>query len=347
MSTPRILHLLPHRGGGGDIYVGLLERLDGYAHDREYLSRHVRATAALPSLVTGWPRAARAARQADLVHVHGDTGTLLALPFVRGRAWVWTTHGLHMLRRSEGVRRRLVQAGLRRAIKSSAMTVCTSAAERDELSALGLVRASADRVTDVPVGIPFTPPGPDVRGAVRAELGVDDSTTLYAFVGTLEPRKAPLLAAQAAIEARDAGAPVVLLVVGDGPLRGELEALAGEAVRPLGFRDDVDRLMAASDAFVLPSTREGLPLALLEAMSHGLVPIVADDPGSREAVGDAGIAVPAGDVSALARAIAELAENRGERDRLAVAARERYGERFRLDRFLAAMDAVYGEALSL
>ena len=187
--------------------------------------------------------------------------------------------------------------------------------------------------------------GPDAREAVRAELGIDEAATLCVFAGTLEPRKAPLLAARAAIDAHRPETPVVLLVVGDGPLRGEVEALAGDVVRPLGFRDDVNRLMAASDVFVLPSTREGLPLALLEAMSHGLVPIVADEPGSLEAVGEAGIAVPAGDLTALASAIAELARNRGERDRLAGAARERYEERFRLERFLAAMDSVYRRAL--
>jgi len=223
------------------------------------------------------------------------------------------------------------------------MTVCTSAAERDELFALGL--GAPDRVTEVPVGIPDASPGPDVRAAVRAELDIDDATTLCVFVGTLEPRKAPLLAARAVIEARSANADVVLLVVGDGPLRGQLEALAGDGVRPLGFRRDVDRLMAASDVFILPSTREGLSLALLEAMSHGLVPIVADDPGSREAIGDAGVAIPAGDLTALASALAVLSRGRGERERLAGAARERYAGRFQLERFLALMDSVYRRAL--
>ena len=66
---------------------------------------------------------------------------------------------------------------------------------------------------------------------------------------------------------RRAGAPFVLLVAGDGPLAG---ALAGERVRMLGQRDDVPALLAAADILVLPSAREGLSFALLEAMAAGL-----------------------------------------------------------------------------
>lgn len=345
MSPPRILHLLPHRGGGGEVYVDLLERLDAYAHERAYLSRHVRAVAALPSIVTGWPRTARAACEADLVHVHGDTGTLLALPALRGRRWIWTTHGLHLLRRAHGPRRALVAPGLRRAVRSAAATVCTSSAELAELAALVGGRPEAAKLERAIVGIAPASPPPDARSSTRAELALGDETTVCLFAGTLEPRKEPLLAARAVIEARRTGADVALLVAGEGPLRAELEALAGETVRTLGFRDDLDRLMAAADVFVMPSTREGLPLALLEAMSHGLVPVVAQEPGTVEAIGDGGVSVPAGDVQALTAALVELAEHPSRRERLAYAARERCEREFGLDRFLGEMDAIYRRAL--
>ena len=65
-----------------------------------------------------------------------------------------------------------------------------------------------------------------------------------------------------------------------------------------------DRLLAAADAFVMPSEREGLSLAVLEAMGRGLPVVVSDGAGNPEAVGDAGIVVPLGDVSALAAALA-------------------------------------------
>jgi glycosyltransferase involved in cell wall biosynthesis len=223
--------------------------------------------------------------------------------------------------------------------------VCSSSAELAELATLVGGRPEAAKLERVIVGIEPASPDSGARSSVRAELELGETTTVCLFAGSLEPRKEPLLAARAVLEARSSGADVALLVAGDGPLRAELEALAGETVRTLGFRDDLGRLMAASDLFVMPSTREGLPLALLEAMGHGLVPVVAREPGSVEAIGDAGVSVPAGDVGALANAFAELARDGSRRRRLGEAARERREREFELDRFLGEMDAVYRRAL--
>ena len=77
---------------------------------------------------------------------------------------------------------------------------------------------------------------------------------------------------------------MLVLVAGDGPERDALEqqakalSLDDRAVRFLGARTDVDDLLCAADFFVLPSDTEGLPLSVLEAMSHGL-PIVASRVG--------------------------------------------------------------------
>lgn len=342
--APRILHVLPHPGGGGEVYVDLLARLERYSHERLYLSRHVRPAAAAPSLAAGLLRTARRGRQVDLVHVHGDTSALLVARLLGRRPWLWTTHGLHLVRRSRGTQDAVVSAGMRHAIRRAAATVCSSSAELDDLAALVGGRPGRERLARVIVGIPAPSVAPDARAAVRAELGIADATTVCLFAASLEPRKEPGLAARAVIEARGVGSDVVLVMAGDGPLRGELEALAGEGVRLVGFRDDLDRLMAAADVFVMPSTREGLPLALLEAMSQGVVPVVAEEPGSIEAIGETGISVPAGDVAALADAIADLARNRDERARLGNAARERQRREFALERFLGEMDAIYGRA---
>jgi glycosyltransferase involved in cell wall biosynthesis len=132
-------------------------------------------------------------------------------------------------------------------------------------------------------------------------------------------------------------------VAGDGPLA---DRVRGEGVRALGFREDTARLLAASDLFVLPSAREGLSLALLEAMGHGLPCVVSDDPGNREAVGDAGVVHPVGDAPALAEALAALAADPDKRARLGAAARARVQERFTLERFLGDMRGVLDDVLS-
>src|SRR5207248_4687947 len=99
-----------------------------------------------------------------------------------------------------------------------------------------------------------------------------------------------------------AGAPVTLLVAGEGPLAGAVERQAGDGVRPLGRRDDPEALLAATDALVMPSRREGMSMAVLEAMGRGVAVVVSDGAGNPETVGDAGLVTPAGDEAALAEA---------------------------------------------
>ena len=125
------------------------------------------------------------------------------------------------------------------------------------------------------------------------------------WVGSLDERRDPLAVVRAAEQTS-----TTLLIVGDGPLRPEVERAAGAHVHMLGQRNDVPNLLRASDFFVLMSQREGLSFALLEAMACGLPAIVADIPENIEAVGDTGLAVPYGDEEATAAAFRRLAARR-------------------------------------
>ncbi|UCF67345.1 MAG: GT4 family glycosyltransferase PelF [Acidobacteriota bacterium] len=128
-----------------------------------------------------------------------------------------------------------------------------------------------------------------------------------------------------------------LRVVGEGPERVALEALAHELglddrVEFLGFRDDVIELLSQLDLFLLPSLTEGIPLALLEAMASGL-PVVATKVGGVPEVIEAGLSgvlVPADDVEALAGAISELLEQAERRKALGRAAARRIEAHFSL-----------------
>ena len=327
--------MLPHRGGGAETYIDLLETMDGYVHERVPLASARTALAAGPSIATGYPGLVRRARAADLVHAHGDVAAVLALPLLRTRPSVWTTHGLHFLRRAPGPFGRAVAA----TIRATAQTICTSDAERDELRAL----VDSPKLVTVHNGIVLPArPSPQERSAAREQLGVDGVVAL--FLGQLEERKAPLVAVEAARAARAQGAPVVLLVAGDGPLAGEVAAAAGDAVRPLGFRDAVPTLLAAADVLVMPSEREGLSFAVLEAMGRGVAMLVSDGAGNPEAVGDAGVVVPTGDVAAFTRELVRLATDDAARTALGEAARERVARDFTAERLVAGVRAAYERA---
>ena len=143
---------------------------------------------------------------------------------------------------------------------------------------------------------------------VRRRLGIGEDAPLFGTVGRLVPVKGLAYFLEAARGLLEVLPEARFLVVGDGPLRPELERRARElgiarAVKFSGFRADVLDIVNALDVFVMPSIHEGLPMALLEATALGK-PIVASAVGGIPEVLDdlRGWLVPPRDVPALTRA---------------------------------------------
>ena len=343
---PTVLHVLPHPGGGAETYIDLLEGLPGYRHERVALSTTRSRLWGVPSTIAGRRRVGRLARDADLVHLHGDMAAMIAAPAVRGRPLVITTHGLHRLRRSQGVAASLVRHRLGAAVEASARTICIVEAEREDLAAV-LPGELQSRLVVVPNGVASSEPAdPEQRARARRALGLDDGEVAALFVGQLEERKDPLGAIAAVEAARAGGADIVLLLAGGGPLEDEVHAKRGPGVRPLGHRGDMEDLYIAADIFLMPSRREGMSFALLEAMAHGLAPVVSDGPGHEETVGSAGVLFPAGDRGAMADGLTALAVDPEARTQLGAAARERIRAELSLERFLAGTGDQYEAALA-
>jgi glycosyltransferase involved in cell wall biosynthesis len=333
-SERSVLHVLPHAGGGGDTYVDVLEPMAGYAVERAYL-----APARKPGPTTvarGLADVLKAARATDLLHVHGEiTGTLF-LPFLVARPSVVTLHGLHLLRRVDGLRRRAAEVNLQALLRAADRTICVSNAEREVL--LGVV-GDGGRTRVIHNGTRPTEPR-DATG-LRRELGFTDADVVGIWVGSLDERRDPVAVVRAAERTA-----TPLLIVGDGHLRADVERAAEGYVRVLGQRSDVEQLLDAADFFVLMSEREGFSFALLEAMAHGLPAIVADIPENIEAIGDSGIAVPYGDADATAAAMRKLTEDGDRRQALAARARNRIAEQFSAEQMIERTRALYDEVLA-
>jgi glycosyltransferase involved in cell wall biosynthesis len=339
-----VLHVLPHPGGGAETYIDLLEGLDGFEHERIALSVTRSRLRGVPSVLGRLRKVRRLAREADVVHVHGDMAAMLVAPGLHRRPLVITTHGLHRLRRSTGLAGRLVRRRLRAAVAASAVTICIARDEREDLAA-ALPPSLHGRLVVVANGVPGVAADPERRREARETLGLADEVGVL-FVGQLEERKDPLGAIAAVEAARQRGAELVLLIAGGGPLEQEVAAREGPAVRALGHREDLGALYAAADLFLLPSHREGMSFALLEAMAHGLTPVVADGTGNAETVGEAGVVFPAGDVKAMSARLADLAADPGARARLGAAARERIATELSLERFLDEAREQYESAIA-
>lgn len=343
MSEPTVLHVLPHPGQGGERYLDALSAMEGFRFERFFLTEGRGRIEAL----RGARRARRAAQDADLVHVHGDASVLLCLRILRSRPSVITFHGLHLYRRLGGVRRRLVKNRLRRAIRFARLTICTSDSElRDAAAIAG--RAGEGRLVQIDNGIEDPgPPDPERRRAAREELGLSGSDVAVLYVGQLEKRKGVLDLLAALQSARSEGAPLIGLIAGDGPLRDQVERRAEAAgARVLGQRDDVPSLLEAADVFVLPSEREGLSIALLEAMAKGRACVVSDGPGNPDAVGEAGMVFSYGEPEALAGALVKLSGDPSRRASLGSQARARFVGRFTAERMVEKTREAYERALS-
>jgi glycosyltransferase involved in cell wall biosynthesis len=156
------------------------------------------------------------------------------------------------------------------------------------------------------VGPPL-PPGD--RAALTRELGIPEGRKLAVSVGRLAPVKNHVVAVRALAEVPEA----VLILVGEGPLRAELEreaAALGVRGRVVfaGFRSDARALMAAADAVVIPSISEGRPLVALEAAAAGTVIVASSVRGLADLLTDGqdGLLVAPDDPHALAEALCRV-----------------------------------------
>lgn len=180
------------------------------------------------------------------------------------------------------------------------------------------------------------------------------------FVGRLIERKGAEFAIRAVAELRGRGRGVSLTVVGDGPERPRLEALA----RELGAQDAVEFAGAlphdavsahyrSASVLLMPAVtdwkgeQEGFGMVLVEAMASGL-PVVATRSGGIPDVvadGTTGLLVPERDASALARAAATLLDDPAQAGALAAAARRELDDRFSPDTIARGFDTVYRRAV--
>ena len=137
---------------------------------------------------------------------------------------------------------------------------------------------SRDKVVVIPNGVDFDRFA-KAEPADRAEFGMESCDRLFLFVGRLDPQKGILLLLEAFAELTSTHSDVRLLIVGDGPLRADVERFVDSAglhsrVHLTGRRDDVPQIMKAVDCFVLPSLWEGMPNVVLEAMA-ACIPVIA------------------------------------------------------------------------
>ena len=267
------------------------------------------------------------------------TRGLVAAMLARTPAIVVTQQLYSTLGQQQRLRQRALSQGVHRYI-------AVSQAMADEMARDRVVPRRKLRVVRNSVAVDrfSTLPADTLRGELTG--GTDRPVVLT--LARLNLRKGIATLIEAAALVPDAA----FVVAGEGEDRPRFESMIrerglGDRVRLLGQRRDVPALLASSDAFVLPSAREGLPLSVLEAMAAGVPVIATAIPGTDEVVTDeqTGLLFPPGDAGALARCLRRLLGDRELAARLISTARARVQAEFSADGMARRVEMVYHELL--
>jgi glycosyltransferase involved in cell wall biosynthesis len=300
-----------------------------------------------------------------IVHTHmakaGTLGRLAALAYNRttGRRapakLVHTYHG-HVLEGYFGAAKTRLFVDVERTLAAATdRIVAISPRIRDELIDEYRIGHSA-QYRIVPLGFDLerlAAIDASARRMARMQLQIPEGTQVVTTVGRLTAIKDHRLFLEVARRVSGLWPSTIFLIVGDGELRGELEASAaalgiGERVQFLGWRRDLETVYGATDIFLLTSRNEGTPVALIESLAAGCAGVSTDVGGVGDVVdSDAvGLLAPDGDAEALAARVASLLADAPRRQVMREAGRRVVLGRYELTRLVSDVASLYRDLLT-
>lgn len=185
--------------------------------------------------------------------------------------------------------------------------------------------------------------------SLRAQLAIEEGASVVGTISSLTPHKGHAYLIQAAVKVHDSWPAAKFLIVGDGLLRKTLEEQAGRlniasSVIFAGIQKNIPEVLSLMDVFVLPSySREGLGIAIIEAMAAGK-PVVATNIGGIPEVvkdGETGYLAPPQNPEALAQAIIKLLQNPTNAKAMGKQGRIRFEKKFTKKRMLSEVENLY------
>jgi glycosyltransferase involved in cell wall biosynthesis len=282
----------------------------------------------------------------DLVHAHtSKPGAFARLAAARTRTPVlYTPHGWAFSYAGGDAARAMFHRAERALAKRGGLVHCVSEAEADLAAAQGVV--PAERLRVVPNAVPAPKAAdPERLSILRRELGIAPEEPVALMAARLAPPKDPLAFLDAARRVADQVRGRFLLA-GDGPLLDECREARAPRVLVLGSREDVPDLLAIADAAVLATRYDACPYFALEAAAAGK-PLVAPADFVPGALAPGLVPYHPDDPDALARVLGHLLDSDAapRRVSLGAAARRAWEARFTPERWIAAMEALYDEAI--
>ena len=300
----------------------------------------------------------RLVARVDILHLHGARAALFGRLAAASLGWrrprlVYTIHGFAAPHYPQ-LRRGLLLAIERALAPLTGCFIAVCRAEREALLAAGVARSVQVQVVWNGVHVTRFQDVRLERAAWRAAQGVPPDAFLITTVCRLhKPRDFDTLLRAFRPVAGDCPT-AHLLIVGDGPLRSQIEQQIGalsltQRVTLSGWRDDLPAVYSVSDVYTLTTWGwEGLPLTVLEAMAAGLPVIATSAGGVPEAMvnGETGLLVARCDVEELAKALRTLIEHPVQRRTMGAAGRARAEIHFTVGRMVAETTTIYTELVT-
>jgi len=281
-----------------------------------------------------------------LIHTH-HLGQLMYAGIagrLAGARVIHTEHEFYTLSRRRA--RRLLR------VLSALADVVTAVAEPVAEFLRDQVGIPAGKIRTIPNGVDIAR-FQSARPIKRSDWGWRDEDVVIGCVARLEPEKGHAVLLDAFRRLHERNPRARLLLIGEGGERERLTATAealglNGSVRFLGVRGDIPELFASCDVVTLASSREGLPMVLLEAMAAGKAVVATGVGGVPEVIQDGrtGLLVRPGDAEAMAEALEGLIADREKRQSLAAKALEVVQSRYSFERTLKEYETVYEAVLS-
>ncbi|MFO8080699.1 MAG: glycosyltransferase family 4 protein [Armatimonadota bacterium] len=291
------------------------------------------------------------ANEFDVIHTHSSKAGFLG----RVAAWrarnpavrVHSPHAFAFEMNAAPWRRLLFRTLERLTGRLTHLLVCTCEGEREIAVRNRIVPPGRAAVVRTGVDLKRFHPQPHAH-RIREEIGLPARHRIVGTVGAIVEQKGHRALVEAAPAVIEEMPHTTFVIVGGGELREELEARVnelglGRRFRFLGYRDDVPRVLATFDLFVMPSLWEGMPYALVEAMAVGVPVVGSDIPGIADIVRprQTGRLAPPGDPAALADTILTALREDGKSATMAETARGMVMSEHSRKRMLASLTACY------
>lgn len=261
----------------------------------------------------------------DVIHCNTPVGGVIGR--LAGRKYhvkkvIYTAHGFHFFRKAPLFHRTVLKWAEQLMAHWTDVIITINQEDYEAAKRFRLKRnGKVCKIHGVGINLEEYEKMPDCREAKRRELKLEQDETALISVGDLAASKGYETALRAVAEAGNKK--LKYFICGDGAELERLQALAKDLkierqVHFLGFRTDVKELLQASDIYLFPTQREGLPRSLMEAMASGLPCVVSEIRGNVDLVKQkkGGILCPVKDSHFFAAAVSELASDEKRRSEM-------------------------------